>query len=149
MSRFWKWVAIVSAVLLVVLIVLVLQYKWVSENDKNGDGQVDEWMRFNLMGERIEFSRDKNYDGKIDYIESYEKDQLVQIKADFDYDGLFETISYYNMETGAISRLERDRNGDGKLDKITTYDYKGKPLRKESDEDFDGIFEKKVNTEDE
>ncbi len=139
----WKLTLGVLMIAVLVLVVLATQYKWMSQNDRNGDGNIDEWLRVNFKGEKIEFKRDKNYDTKIDYIERYENGNLKTIEVDFDYDGFFETKGYYAPENETLIRMERDSDNNGTVDRRTIYDEKtGLPLRVEIDSDEDGVFEK-------
>lgn len=142
MNMTWKimiWVAILCGI---VLGFLALQYKWVSQNDRNQDGKADEWMRFTLTGDRLEFKKDKNFDGVVDYIEHYKNDNLTSIEVDFNYNGFFETTGRYDLTTEVMVLLERDTNEDGKTDRRTIFDTKtGSPLRVEVDTDNDGTFD--------
>ncbi|MBU1061466.1 MAG: hypothetical protein KJ952_01910 [Candidatus Omnitrophica bacterium] len=64
---------------------------------------------------KFEYSRDNNNDGEPDGIyykhNSSNKECLVEDK---DYDGKFETITYY--EEGELSRTEMDIDKDGKME---------------------------------
>lgn len=142
MSKFWRFILLIGVLAVVIFVVLVVQYKWVSENDKDGDGKVDEWMRFNIRGQKVEFRRDKNHDGIVDYIEKFKNDRLISVDVDFNYDGVFETKSQFNPKTETITVLERDTNNDGKPDRRTLYKKtNGVPVKTEVDTDHDGIFE--------
>ena len=137
------WVGILATL---VLALLMYQYKWVAENDKNGDGRVDEWLRFNLKKEKVEFRRDKNYDGEVDYIEKYKDGRLVNILVDFDYNGTFEIVSHYDPTNEKLTLLERDTNGDGVTDRKTIYEKgTGLPLKLVIDTDFDGEFDEEYD----
>lgn len=143
LSITWKIVVWVSILAVLILIILLAQYKWVAQNDKNGDGKVDEWSRFSLSGQPIEFKRDKDFDGRVDYIEKYEKGILAYVQIDYDYDGYFETKGTYNITTEKLVKLERDSNKDGWPERQTLYDANtGLPIVTEIDTDNDRSYDK-------
>ena len=143
MSRPWKISLWISIIAVLILMVLLIQYKWVAENDRNGDGKVDEWTRFSLSGEPIEFKRDKDFDGRIDYIENYEQGKIKFVEIDFNYDGFFETTATYHIATQKLIKLEKDTNKDGWPERRTLYDeISGLPIVTEIDTDSDRKYDK-------
>ena len=143
LSTSWKIVITIAILAALILGLLLFQYIWNSQNDKNGDGKADEWMRFNLKGQKVEFRRDKNFDEKVDYIEYYRKGRINKIRVDFNYDGYFETTGFYSDKAEILLKLERDTDMDGRADRRTIFDETtGTALRVEIDTYSDGIFDK-------
>ena len=67
-----------------------------------------------------EIKLDRNYDGIIDRVESYDKKgRIIKIEADSTNDGKINEWVYY--KDGTPARAEKDINGDGKPD--TWIDY--------------------------
>lgn len=151
----WKVAFTVAALSLIVLLILLLNRSqsfsfsnltFTNEQDQNGDEKTDEWLVTTIFMKKIEFRRDKNYDGIVDYLEIYENDRVKTVKVDFDYNGTFDTIGHFDIITGHQTLLEKDTNNDGKFDIRATYDEKGLPLYKEIDKDYDGTYDMTVNT---
>ncbi len=115
-------------------------------------------------------SDDRNADGKMDAIYTYNRGLPRSAKFDDDYDGFFETNYTYDRN-GLTLRGEIDRNNDGKPDLIEHYAlgkyislefldretgkvrkrafYKlGKKTHEEIDQDGDGKFERTVHFDD-
>ncbi len=106
--------------------------------DTNGDGQPDRWIIVNA-GNVAEIHLDRNYDGKVDYIVSYnEANEKVGESLDFNYDGEFDDFYYYARDK--MKRREIDTNFDGKID-IWVY-LDGIYIEKyQKDINFDGIID--------
>jgi hypothetical protein len=82
--------------------------------DYNGDGNLDEkWTSVNY---RIsEVTQDRNFDGKVDVIHSYNHRGLIESSStDDNFDGTFETEFIY--EKGNVYRVRSDTAGDGFMD---------------------------------
>jgi hypothetical protein len=65
--------------------------------------------------------------------------------ADFDNDGITDEIYHYSGNV--MERIEFDRNADGNTDALWLFDHRGVPKRYDSDDDFDGRYEWKSDTE--
>ncbi len=112
---------------------------------------------------------DLNFDGKIDIKQFFDyKGRLVKDWIDFDFDGIFDAITYYKdgkkvrqeinydtdeqpecfkyFEKGKLVRVERDRDSNGKIDQWEYY-KDGKLDRIGKDEDGDGEIDKWVQQE--
>jgi hypothetical protein len=112
-----------------------------------GVGKIDTWLYFDNAGHLLRFAKDKNGDGKADWIDDYRfdkslnRERLIVSHVDLDGDGRFETTAY-PAATGHAVRIVRDRNGDGKPDLIAFYDYDHPERNRISrDDNFDGVFE--------
>lgn len=75
------------------------------------------------VGERIMPRRaeiDTNGDGKVDRIENYDDNGVIQsVKSDTNFDGTYDEWLYY--ENGKLIKAAKDTNGDGKEDTWLTY----------------------------
>ena len=106
-----------------------------SGEDTNGDGLADRWVSIN-GGYVSDISLDRNYDGEVDYIISYnESAEKTKEVLDFNYDG--EMDDYYFYARGKMKRREIDTNYDGKID-IWVYLDGIYIMKYEKDTDFDG-----------
>jgi len=79
--------------------------------DYNGDGSLDEkWKYVNYRMAEMEL--DRNLDAKLDLISKYDRKGLIESsKSDDDFNGTFETQSYY--KNGSSVWLKSDTTGDG------------------------------------
>ena len=142
----WRIMVWVSILLVMILAVWVFGFTRDAQTDKDGDGRTDEWLQVNLKRQKVEFRKDKNRDGTVDYIEKYDDGVLVKMMADFDYNGTFEIVSHYDPETRKLTLLERDTNDDGKPDRKTLYEKgTGRPLTIVLDRDFDGQYDEEYD----
>jgi len=86
---------------------------------------------------------DRNYDGVIDRIESYDaKGVITRIETDTNGDGKMDEWVYY--EEGVPVKGEKDLNADGKPDTVLIYDVKGVIIRSEADANGDGKIDEWV-----
>jgi hypothetical protein len=60
-------------------------------------------------------------------------------QADYDRDGVVD--EFFHSKAGFYDRIEGDRNGDGTIDIRHFYTRREGPVRTDSDDDFDGVFE--------
>ncbi|MBF0217566.1 MAG: hypothetical protein HQL30_11320 [Candidatus Omnitrophica bacterium] len=93
-----------------------------------------------------EIKMDRDYDGKIDTIETY--DSLGKIKersVDTNANGNMDQVVFF--ENGVPVKAERDINEDGKSDGTVFYDDKGVVKRTETDTDNDGKIDEYVSYE--
>lgn len=60
----------------------------------------------------------------------YERGVLIREDLDSNFDGMIDTVKYYDPKTGAVVKLMRDLNYDGSFDSVVEYDGSGeaKPL---------------------
>jgi hypothetical protein len=80
---------------------------------------------------------DRNYDGKIDRIETYDdKGAIQKVEMDTTGDGKMNEWMFY--EGGIPNKVERDLNKDGKADTFLTYNKKGQLVKIETDTTGDG-----------
>ena len=122
MSRGFKAVLLILVLAAIGgLAALVIQDRLHPTIDKNGDGKPDEWFTYNLKGELVSLKKDRNFDGKIDYIESYKNGKISVLMVDMNGNGVFEAILHYD-DQGRMETLERDLDDDGKIDRIIHYD---------------------------
>jgi hypothetical protein len=79
--------------------------------DHNGDGKLDEnWTYVNNKLSKLEF--DRNFDGKIDFIYSYDRKGLIESSSsDDDFNGTFETETHFDY--GNAVWQTSDTTGDG------------------------------------
>jgi hypothetical protein len=79
--------------------------------DYNGDGKLDEkWRYVNYLPSKTEI--DRNLDGKIDLIYSYDRKGLIESSSsDEDFNGIFDTEAYYDH--GNAVWQKSDTTGDG------------------------------------
>lgn len=79
--------------------------------DYNGDGKLDEtWTYNNHTLSKTEL--DRNFDGTVDFIYSFDRRGLLESgSSDDDFDGTFETETYYDY--GNIVWQKTDTSGDG------------------------------------
>ena len=114
--------------------------------DLNRDGEPDIFKFYrevddpknpgNKLEQLVRKDLDINHDGTIDIIRFYDdKGQLTEERVDLDFDGRFDSISYF--KEGVLSRQEIDINFDGKPD-VTKYFDNGQISRIESDRNGDG-----------
>ena len=84
-----------------------------------------------------EIKLDRNYDGKIDRLEVYDKTgTIVRVEADTTGNGKMN--EWIHFKGGIRSKAERDVNGDGKADTFLTYGKKGVIAKLEADTNGDG-----------
>jgi hypothetical protein len=105
------------------------------ERDLNGDGRIDGWEKYGADGSIVRIAYDLDFDGKIDEVLHFEKDQLVKKELAFGFDGVPRSWSFY--EKGKLVRKERDANGDGQVD-YWEYWENGEVDRIGVDDDGDG-----------
>lgn len=79
------------------------------EVDLNGDGVKDVVRHYDDEGSTVREESDRNFDGKMDSVTSFDQGQVVFKMLDEDRDGRFETKLVY--EDGAVIRIERDVAG--------------------------------------
>jgi hypothetical protein len=140
-------------VLIVLLVILAAVAIWnvrrerIATEDANGDGRPDSWLYYDPYGRPLLYEKDRNYDGKIDWRDTFvwdeakKKPRIAKTDVDADYNGTFDTHIFYRADM-QMDRLERDANNDGRIDIVSIYDLPNKPpLRVEIDQDGDGQFE--------
>ncbi len=105
-------------------------------SDENGDGKPDHWFVV-VNGDVVEYRADTNYDGRIDALVKYAgADRLDYEEYDYNLDGAMDDFYFY--EGGQLSRREVDSNFDGRID-LWVYLRQGRYIeRMERDTNFDG-----------
>ena len=89
--------------------------------DFNGDGRLDETYTYK-DGRISSIEIDRNLDGKVDAISSYDLSGLVKAtSSDDDFDGTMETR--YRYKNNLITHMESDTNNDGVIDNSTEFIY--------------------------
>lgn len=80
--------------------------------DFNGDGVLDESWTYALNGRPLKMEADRNLDGKLDYVASYDMRGLIESAAsDDDFNGTFETKTFFLA--GNARSAQSDADGDG------------------------------------
>ena len=104
-------------------------------DDTNSDGKPDRWVK-SSGGRVVEISIDRDYNGEIDYIVSYDEfSNKTEERLDYNFDGRID--DYYFYSAGKMMRREIDTNYDDRID-IWVY-LDGIYIQKyEKDTDFDG-----------
>jgi hypothetical protein len=108
-------------------------------SDENGDGRPDHWFVI-ANGEVVEYRADTDFDGRVDALVKYAGgDRLAYEEYDYNLDGAMDDFYFY--EGGKLKRREVDSNFDGKVD-LRVYLKDGRYIEKlERDTDFDGTFD--------
>ncbi len=109
--------------------------------DENGDGKPDTWTAFDDKGNRSAIYYDSDFDGAIDYVHVFNKDnQRIEEHLDYNRDG--EMDDFYYFANDVLQRREIDTNFDTKVD-VWVYLTEGIYInRYEQDTDFDGEIDK-------
>lgn len=105
-------------------------------DDENGDGKPDRWFVIN-NGNIVEYRADTDFDGRVDTLVRYAgADRLEYEEYDYNLDGAMDDFYFY--ESGQLKRREVDSNFDGKVD-LWVHLKDGRYVeRLERDTDFDG-----------
>ena len=86
----------------------------ISERDENGDGKIDQWIE-DLGDERYRFTKDRDFDGNVDYVQVYNSDGYMEFEEqDFNFDGEMDDFYYYSF--GVLERRSVDTNYDSQVD---------------------------------
>lgn len=109
--------------------------------DLNGDGKVDVTSFFSVNGTIEKEEMDSDFDGKVDWVDTYQAGRRVSTQVDSDHDQDFDILKTY--EGGRIKNIERDNNGDGKADFWQYFDDAGKVTKVGWDEDGDGVMDER------
>jgi len=86
------------------------------EEDRNGDGRPDEWLRYK-NGRISQIDADDNFDGKVDRWATYSNDFDSVVKQDSNFDGKPDIKWVYVR--GVLSQVRRDLDFNGVFDGIT------------------------------
>lgn len=105
--------------------------------DNIGNGNADEWQKFDTQGKMINRDVDRDGDGIRDVFYLFEDGSLVQERHDSDDDGKIDRVVYY--EARRMVRAEEDSNQDGAMDTWTEYSKSdGNEFTKRIEKDTDG-----------
>lgn len=104
--------------------------------DRNGDGVIDRVESYDSEGVIIKVEVDTTGDGKMNEWVYYKKGKATTGERDINADGEPETFLLYD-DKGMIINAESDTNGDGKIDEWVTY-KDGNPTKAEKDTNGDG-----------
>jgi hypothetical protein len=107
--------------------------------DTNNDGKPDQWVRVDSEGV-TSIETDRDFDGEVEYFLKFDKEgDKIYEELDFNNDGLMD--DYYFYKNGALKRREIDSNYDQKID-IWVYIVEGAYIEKyERDTDYDGTVD--------
>lgn len=103
--------------------------------DTNGDGKVDQKATFNEAGQMVRLFADRDFDGRMDTFQYYEKAKLARVERDLDGDGRPDVKDYYRC--GRRVRQERF-DAEGRIRKVVYLDDAGSPVKQKADTDGDG-----------
>ncbi|MCF7928950.1 MAG: hypothetical protein K9L68_08565 [Spirochaetales bacterium] len=109
-------------------------------NDKNNDGDPDQWIEYkNDYPSSIK--SDRNFDGKVDYyVELTKEGNKTYEEMDYNHDGQMDDFSFF--EEGVIVRRKIDSNHDDQVD-VWIFIHEGIYIKRyELDTDFDGTVDK-------
>ncbi len=131
-----------SRIIIALGLALAAASAWAAElrtSDENGDGKPDHWFVIE-NGEVVEYRADANFDGRVDALTRYAgPDKLAYEEYDYNLDGVMDDFYYY--ENGKLVKREVDSNFDGRVD-LRVYLKDGRYIEKlERDSDFDGTFD--------
>lgn len=114
--------------------------------DLNHDNKPDVWRLYKTEdegGTKVEYMTckqvDLDHDGRKDWVVGYNrKGNPLFAKADFDYDGKWDSSTIYDTKTGLKVEVERDTDFDGKFDVKEIYDSTGQLSSVRRDRNGDG-----------
>jgi hypothetical protein len=81
----------------------------------------------------LKVEQDRNHDGRIDLIQTYDQNHLLRSVNDDDFDGKPEKITTYR--NGRIALVERDPDETGSVSIVEYYNDKGVLVRRETTKD--------------
>jgi hypothetical protein len=88
--------------------------------DHDGDGVLDERWEYSPSGAIMKSTLDRNFDGKADFIYSYDAYGHAELgEADDDFNGVFETRM--PISKGTVRYVEIDTDGDSQFDLRTSF----------------------------
>ncbi len=108
------------------------------ERDRTGDGQADTWTE--IAGSHpTERREDRNADGQADIVIHYVEGRATSQTEDSNLDG--QPDRFTRFEAGVARSIEQDRDHDGQVDARAEFDAEGNKRAEHQDEDRDGDFE--------
>lgn len=119
--------------------------KWLQrkEIDLNRDGRVDVVTEFDSTGQMIREQMDGDFDGRIDWRDTYKNGRRAVSEVDTDYNGSFDVRKEY--ENGVVRRKWRDTNGDQTPDFLEILDERGNVTQTGQDTNGDGKIDERQN----
>lgn len=114
------------------------------EADLNMDGTIDTITFFNEEGDVQREETDRDFDGRLDWIDHYQNGLRVMSEIDTNGDGKMNVFSYYEGQpVPKITRKERDTNADGLIDVWERFDGDGYVTKTGRDTDGDGKMDER------
>jgi hypothetical protein len=90
--------------------------------DLDHDGTPDMFEYYDQTGQLRRREADYDHNGIVNSIEYYENGKLVRRELDTSNQGRIDTWDYFDPATGARTKRERDATGDGRIDQWWTYE---------------------------
>lgn len=106
--------------------------------DRNFDGQLDAWSRFDNTGRRIDYKTDENFDGAIDATALYTQGVLASASMDTDFNGIPDVTYYYKDDV--CIRGDWQPNGTNIVTLREVFSH-GRLTEELRDTNFDGSFD--------
>jgi hypothetical protein len=99
----------------------------VRSDDRNGDGRPDVWRTYDRAGQLTEVAVDTNFDGRSDVREYYDHGVLIRRETDRNFDGVVDLIESFDPVTCERVREVADVDFDGRADLFLLF-QNGRPV---------------------
>jgi hypothetical protein len=106
--------------------------------DRNFDGQLDAWYKFDRNSRRLDSTADDNFDGIVDTWWHYTNGVLVSSSEDTDFNGTPDVT--YSFKYDILTRADWQPNGTNIVTLRQTYRY-GVLIEEQRDTNWDGTFD--------
>lgn len=130
-----------AALFFVTIFLLAQTQGWAAlreeKRDKNGDGKIDQWLRYNSKGKLVQKAADTNGDGKPDQFQTFPRGSrdLAIKEYDRNFDGKIDKRAWTQWDPAKTIPSVNN----GRMSRIPNPSYT--TIEREEDNDFDGVID--------